>query len=143
MTAHISKSVLGGLAGTAVMTVFMMIGPMMGFPPMNVPELLSGMMGMPIAIGWVMHFMVGVIFAVVYGQLFVGWVPIPNVVVKGAVFGVAVFLFSRVAMWMSSAMMGPMPAAEGSMVMLIMGGLLGHIVFGIVVALIARPAPAK
>ena len=66
MKTKIQKSVLGGLVGTAVMTLVIFLAPMMGMPKMNPAEMLSSMMGVPILIGWIMHFMTGIIFALGY-----------------------------------------------------------------------------
>ena len=51
------------------MSMIMFIGPMMGMPKMNAAEMLSGMMRVPVLVGWVMHFMIGLIFALAYVKL--------------------------------------------------------------------------
>jgi hypothetical protein len=127
-------SVLAGLTATAVMTMITMVGPFMGLPPMNPAAMLSEMLGLPMVAGWSMHFMIGVIFALTYSFLFNNRVSISNTIVKGSVFGFGVFVFAQIAMAMMSALMGPMPALEGSMGLMILGSIMGHIVFGIVVA---------
>ena len=66
MQNKITKSITAGIIGTTVMTLFMMIAPMMGMPKMSAPHMLSGMLGVPIAVGWIMHFMIGTIFAFAY-----------------------------------------------------------------------------
>ncbi|MBG0780957.1 MAG: hypothetical protein H0S84_01675 [Bacteroidales bacterium] len=43
------------------MTLIMMVGPMMGMPKMNPATMLSMMMGFPLIVGWIMHFMIGLI----------------------------------------------------------------------------------
>ncbi len=126
---NISKSILGGIIGTALMTMVMFIAPMMGMPKMSPPDMLAGMMGMPIIVGWLMHFMIGVIFALAYTNIFASSVKIENIYLKGAVFGLAVFIFAQIAMVVMGAVM-PMPKPEGSMMMLLIGSLMGHIVFG-------------
>ncbi len=134
----IKQALLGGIVGTAVMTVVMMIAPMMGMPEMNPPEMLSGMMGMPIAVGWLMHFMIGIIFALAYAFFFINVVKkINNNILKGAIFGFVVFIFAQIMM----AIMGmifPMPPMEGSMVLIMVGSIVGHIIFGIIVALFVK-----
>ena len=74
------KSILAGVIGTAIMTVFMMIAPMMGMPKMSPPNMLSGMLSAPLIMGWIMHFVIGIVFA--YGyihyvsaklNIFYGW----------------------------------------------------------------------
>jgi len=66
----IQQAVLGGIVATAMMTMVMFVAPFMGMPKMNLAEMLAGMMGLSVFIGWIMHFMVGVIFAQAYVFLF-------------------------------------------------------------------------
>ncbi|MGS0748770.1 DUF6789 family protein [Halpernia sp. GG3] len=131
MDKRIQKSILAGIIGTVIMTVVMMIAPMMGMPKMSPPAMLSGMMGMPIFVGWIMHFMIGIVFALAYTYLFN--VNISNLWAKGAVFGVLAFIFAIMMMMIMSTMM-PLPKMEGSMMLMIMGALVGHIIFGMAVA---------
>jgi len=66
MIVKIQKALLGGITGTAAMSLFMMIAPFMGIPKMNPAQMLSSIIGFPILVGWVMHFMIGVTFAMAY-----------------------------------------------------------------------------
>ncbi|MDO8367454.1 MAG: hypothetical protein Q7T20_11695 [Saprospiraceae bacterium] len=131
--SNISKSVLAGIIGTAVMTMVMFIAPMMGMPKMSPPEMLAAMMSVPVSLGWAMHFMIGIIFALGYVYLFAPRVKTQNLFVKGAIFGFAAFIFAQIIM----AVMGmflPIPEMEGSMLAMIIGSILGHVVYGITVA---------
>ena len=126
------KAILAGIVGTVVMTAVIMVGPMMGMPEMPIPEMLAGMLGAPVAVGWVMHFMIGISLAIGYVQFFK--VPIENLVLKGVIFGVIAFVFAQVGM-MAMVKMGLVTPPPGSMAMMVMGRLIGHIIFGIAVAL--------
>ncbi len=144
MNTKIQKSLLAGIAGTAVMTMITLIAPMMGMPKMNPAEMLAGMLGAPVIVGWVMHFMIGVIFAVSYNYFFAKQLAkISGPVVKGAVFGIIIFVFAQVMMMAMGAIMGGMMAPEGSKVLMMIGSLMGHIVFGIVVALVSKEKSAR
>ena len=138
MNTKITQSLVSGIAATIVMTIVMMIAPMMGMPKMNPPAMLSGMMGMPIAVGWIMHFMIGIVFAAAYIFLFKPKVKIASKILKGIVFGIVIFIFAQIAMAIMGAMAGGMPEPEGSMIPIIIGGVMGHVIFGIVVALMAK-----
>lgn len=139
MQNKIINSITAGIIGTGVMTLFMMIAPMMGMPKMSAPQMLSDMLGVPIAVGWIMHFMIGTIFATTYVFYIAHLLrKIDNRVLRGAVFGIIVFVFAQIMMKIMAMMMPPMPATEGSMMLMIVGSLLGHIVFGITVALTAK-----
>lgn len=128
----VTTAILAGIIGTAVMSAVMIIAGAVGMPKMSPPKMLSGMMGLPIAVGWVMHFMVGIIFAFTYTYLADKYLKIGNTWLKGAVFGIIVFIFTQIIM----AMM-PMSPLEGSMALRAIGGLMGHIIFGIAVSLTA------
>lgn len=133
MNTKIQKSILAGVIGTAIMTAVMMVAPMMGMPRMSPPEMLAGMLGVPVVVGWFMHFMIGTMFAFVYTYLCIFKWKIKNVYLKGAVFGAIVFVVAQVMLATMGAMM-TMPAMEGSMTLALMGSLGGHIVFGMAVS---------
>jgi hypothetical protein len=138
MTNKIQKALIGGIIGTAVMTLVMMIAPMMGMPKMSPPEMLSMMMGFPIVVGWMMHFMIGVIFAMAYAFFFINVVKkVSNNILKGAIFGMAAFIFAQIIMAIMG-MMFPMPPMEGSMMLMMVGSIMGHVIFGITVALFMK-----
>jgi hypothetical protein len=133
MNNKIQKSILGGLIGAAIMTMVIFVAPMMGIPKMSPPEMLSGMLGMPDFVGWIMHFMIGIMFAFVYTYLCVFKWKISNVYLKGAVFGIIIFVVAQIMMAIMGAMMA-MPKIEGSMMLTMIGSLMGHIIFGMAVS---------
>jgi hypothetical protein len=138
MTNKITQSLIAGIVGTAVMTLVMMLAAMMGMPKMSPPAMLSAMMGVPIIAGWLMHFMIGIIFAMIYAFLFIKAVrKVGSNILKGAIFGIAAFLFAQIAMAILGSMF-PAPAMEGSMALIMIGSIMGHIIFGIVVALFVK-----
>ncbi len=61
-------AIVAGLVGTAAMTILMMLAPMMGMPKMDIVGMLGGMFttnqGSAKLTGLVIHFMMGVIFAI-------------------------------------------------------------------------------
>ena len=133
MNTKISKSILGGIVGTMIMTIVMMIAPMMGMPKMSPPAMLAGMMNMPLGMGWIIHFIIGVMFAFAYTYLFAPKVKIGNIFLKGAVFGFVVFVFAQIMMAIMGAML-PMPKMEGSMMLMIIGSIMGHVIYGMSVS---------
>ncbi len=131
------RSILAGVVATAVMTAFMFMAPMMGLPKMNPANMLSGMLGVSPIVGWIMHFMIGSIFAAVYVYLFNPHVHIHSRAGKGILFGVVVFLFAQGMMFLMSKIM-PMPSnsMKDDMVLMMIGSLIGHLVFGLLVGLL-------
>ncbi|MDE3152819.1 MAG: hypothetical protein KGL93_11290 [Gemmatimonadota bacterium] len=135
MNINYGKAVIGGLVGTVLMTIIgLVVAPMMGIPKMNPAAMLAGAMGGNLALGWVAHFMIGIVLALIYGavaSLIPGapWI-------RGAVYGIAPWLMLEVAVL---PMMG-MPLFAGSVV-LAMASLFGHFVYGGTVgAIYGRPA---
>lgn len=117
----------------------MFIAPYMGLPKMNQAVMLSGMLGLPIVMGWLMHFMIGILFALVYAFLFQKAVrKVQNKYLKGAIFGFAVFVFAQIAMAIMNAIAKPAALPEGSMALIILGSIMGHMIYGIVVSLLVR-----
>ncbi|HVA98364.1 MAG TPA: DUF6789 family protein [Bacteroidia bacterium] len=133
MKTKISQALLGGVIGTAAMTMIMFMAPMMGIPKMNPAEMLSGMMGAPLIVGWMMHFMIGIIFAAAYVFILSSMLSkIKSKLAKGAIFGIIAFVFAQLVMSMMGKCILCMPS-DIRMAML-MGTLLGHLVYGVVTA---------
>jgi len=135
MKSKIAQTIISGLVATAVMTGVGLMAPYMGLPKMNPAEMLSGMIGVPIMVGYLMHFMIGVIFAASYVYLFNPKVHINSKFLKGIVFGFAVFVFAQVMLFIIGKIM-PMPMPQDNMMIMMLGSLIGHLVYGIVVALL-------
>jgi uncharacterized membrane protein YagU involved in acid resistance len=122
-----TRAVVGGLVATAVMTVLMLMAPAMGLPPMNVGAMLGSVMGGSLALGWMAHFVIGTVLAIIYGSLFATRLPGPGFV-RGALYGLAPWLVAQLVvmpMMGAGAFSGSFGAAFGS--------LMGHLVYGAVV----------
>ncbi len=136
MDTKLQNAIIGGIVATIVMTVVMFVAPMMSMPEMDSPKMLVVTIGFPVAVGWIMHFMIGIVFAMGYAYLFLPQVSkISSKVAKGAIYGVIIFVFAQIMMQVLGAMFPAMPSPEGSMALMIIGSVIGHVIFGIVVAL--------
>mgnify|MGYP001375512834 CR=1 FL=1 len=147
MELNIIGAVISGLVATAVMTGMMMMAPMMGMPKMDMPALLGSMFGAPgnKMMGLAMHFMMGVVFAVIYAALF-GAVAGTNIILLGVIFGVGHWFIVGLMTGMMPMMhagirSGDVPAPGIYMTNLggmmgFIGGLIGHVVFGLVVGIV-------
>ncbi|MFA6456066.1 MAG: DUF6789 family protein [Bacteroidota bacterium] len=138
MNSSIQKSLIAGVVATAIMSLVMYLAPFMGLPEMNAAEMLSGMTGLPIVFGWAMHFMIGIIFTLGYTFFFLPNIRIHNLAASGALFGFAAFIVAQIAMLMMSIVIKPIPALESGMVPMMIGSIIGHIMFGIPVAFIVK-----
>jgi uncharacterized membrane protein YagU involved in acid resistance len=131
MSKIFGKSILAGLVGTVVMTGFMLMAPMMGMPEMNIGRMLGMFMGFPELAGWSAHFMIGSVLAVFYAALAQQKLP-GNGPIRGMLFGLIPWLMAQVIVnpRMGAgvfAMNTPTPMS------MVMGSLMGHLVYGAVV----------
>jgi len=130
------RAVLAGVVGTAVMTVMTLMASAMGLP-MDIPGMLSGFMQVPLFVGWLAHFMIGVVFALVYAFGLASQLP-GGPVVKGALFGLIPFLLAQI-MVMPMMGMGLFTSNAPNALLLVMGSLMGHLVYGGVVGAVYGP----
>jgi len=140
-------AVVAGLAGTIIMTMVMVMAPRMGMPEMDIPGMLGSMFNSEgnRTMGMVMHLLMGIIFAIVYALLWnagigtVTWL-------WGVIFGAVHWLISGLMMGVVPMMHAGVKAGKeeapgifmmnnGGM-MAFMGGLIGHVIFGLVVAIV-------
>ena len=148
---NIIGAIVAGLAGTLVMSMILAMAPRMGMPKMDIVGMLGSMFNKDgnTGLGWVMHLMNGVIFAIIYAALW-GFGVGSATWVNGLVFGAVHWLIAGL-------MMGGMPMMHAGIkaetvkapgvlmlnsgVMGLMGGLIGHAVYGLVVALVYGAFP--
>jgi len=126
----------GGIIATAAMTLLMLIAPMMGMPKMPIGNMLAGFMGIPVALGWIAHFMIGVVLAAGYVYFLKD-----KLSGKPAIKGI---LFALIPFFMAQIMVMPMMGAgffsmnTGAPMMMVMGSLIGHVVYGAVLGTVSK-----
>ncbi len=128
------KSAIAGLLATGAMTIVMLMAPFMGMPEMNIGRMLGGFMGVPSFAGWAGHFMIGIILAIAYGQFFVSRLP-GAPWLRGILYALIPWLMSQVIV---NPMMGAGVFASHipAPVLMVMGSLLGHMVYGAVLGVV-------
>lgn len=133
MNNKLLKSVIAGIVATIAMTAMMMIGAKMGMPKMEPPKTLAITMGAPMAVGWVMHFMIGIVLALMYSYFFRGLLSkVSSVFLKGVIFGIIALVFAKIGMSVMGMMFPDMPKPQGSMMPILLAMTMGHILFGVV-----------
>lgn len=134
---NVIRIIVAGVAATAVMTVLMMMGPVMGMPEMNIGKMLGGFMGIGDSLGWVAHFMIGTVLGFIYVYVFLGKLP-GAPWLKGAIYGLIPWLISQV---MVNPMMGAGVFASNmpDPMMMVMGSFMGHVVYGAVLGAVYGP----
>lgn len=137
MRINPGKAVLAGLVGTLVMTAIgVWVAPMMGMPAMNPADMLAQPMGGSLALGWLGHLMIGSVLALIYATI-AHALPGPAWS-RGALYSLAPFLMAQLLVM---PMMG-MPVFSGSLVMA-MGSLVGHLVYGATIGTIYGTGEAR
>lgn len=125
---------IAGLVGTLAMTILMLVGPMMGMPKMDMGNMLGPMnpiVALPYWMGWVMHFIIGTALTWIYAAFLINILPSDGWK-RGVIFSLAPFLMKEIIV---SPMMG-MGVFEGGDMLMIIGSLLGHLVYGGVMGLV-------
>jgi len=135
-----TRAAVGGFVGTLAMTAMMyVVAPMMGLD-MDIAAMLAPMLGGSWTAGMMMHFVNGsIIFPAIYVYALYAHLPGPPVI-RGTIWGVVLWLIAQtVVMPMMGA--GLFSSAMGGM-MAAMGSLIGHILYGSLLGVIAAaPEP--
>lgn len=135
-----ARAALGGFAGTLAMTAMMyVVAPMMGLH-MDIAAMLAPMLGGSWMAGMMMHFVNGsIIFPAIYLYALYGLLP-GSPAIRGTIWGAVLWLVAQtVVMPMMGG--GLFSSAMGGM-MAAMGSLIGHILYGSLLGVIAgSPEP--
>lgn len=144
---NIIGALVAGLVATIVMTAVMVMAPKMGMPKMDIVGTLGSMFDKNgnRTVGLIIHLMMGMIFGIVYAALWNAGIGSAGIL-WGGIFGIGHWLLAGLMMGGMGMMHAGVKAGtvdapglymtnSGGM-MAFMGGLIGHIIFGIVVALV-------
>jgi len=137
MEAHVkprlTQAVIGGLAGTILMTLLMYyVAPMMMSGPLDIATMLGDMMGMGPRGGMLAHFLIGAVaLPAVFAMVLWDKLPGGSGWMKGLVFGVALWLIAQLVV-MPMAGAGMFSANHPEQMMALVGSLMGHAVYGMV-----------
>ena len=134
--ANVSKGIVAGLAATVVLSMIMVAKGMLGLmPELNVIAMLSSMMNTVAAVGWLIHFMIGMLAWGVGFAIFFNVLPGNSNLAKGISFGVMAWILMMVVIMPTAGAglfgvnMGMLAPAMTLMLHIIYGAILG-LVFG-------------
>ena len=133
----IKQALIGGIAATAVMTMIMLIAPVMGMPDMKIGNMIAGFMGMPVWIGWAMHLMIGIVWAMVYVFLVRDKLSI-SYALRGMLFALLPWVLMQL-MVMPMMGTGIFSSNAPDALKIVMGTLMGHLVYGLVLGQTTKP----
>ena len=136
MRSRISAVFVGGIIATAVMTIFMLLAPAMGMPKMPIGNMLANFMGIPVVLGWIMHFIIGIVLAGGYVYWAASFLP-GSAWLRGAIYSLIPFLMAQIIV---VPMMGGgvFSSNTPSPFLMVMGSLVVHLVYGAVLGLVAK-----
>jgi len=129
---NVGRAAVAGLVGTAAMTALLLVEPSIGLPKIAMGQVLSTSLGLTTAhlsfgpaLGWCLHFVIGMVLAVIYAWAFDARLPGPPIV-RGMLYGAMVFVVAQVVF---------MPLVGGGFfsrgdLELITGSLLAHLLYG-------------
>jgi len=148
-----TRAVAAGVIATASMTALLLIEPAVGLPEIAIGQLLSSSLSFTTAVlsagpalGWLLHFLVGIAWALLYAWVVIDHLPGTSLV-RGILYGGAVFLLAQAVLM---PLVGAGFFSRGDVPTLV-GSLLGHLVYGAVLGwtyasgageLAAGPKPA-
>jgi uncharacterized membrane protein YagU involved in acid resistance len=147
VSMNVLAAIVAGVAGTAVFSAIAAAAPSMGMARMAIWEILGSMFNKEgnKALGWVAHFMMGAIFAIVYAALWSAGLGSASLG-SGALFGALHWLAAGLAMGMvpmlhAGVRAGTVQAPGAYMLgsggaLAFMGGLVGHVAYGIIVGVV-------
>jgi uncharacterized membrane protein YagU involved in acid resistance len=127
-----ARAAAAGLVGTAAMTALLLVEPSVGLPKIAMGQILSTSLGLASArltigpaVGWVVHFVFGMMLALVYAAAFDRRLP-GAPLVRGLLYGTLVFIAAQLV-FMPLVGGGIFSRGDGE---LLAGSLLGHLVYG-------------
>ena len=127
-----ARAAAAGLIATGVMTALLLVEPSVGLPKIAMGQVLSTALGLAsahlatgAALGWALHFIIGMLLALIYAGIFDPRLPGPPLV-RGLIYGALVFVVAQLVF---------MPLVGGGVFShgdpeLLTGSLLGHLVYG-------------
>ena len=136
----LNSALLAGFIGTAAMTAFTYLAPLMGFK-MDIPAMLAHTMHAPIIVGWLAHFMVGETLAIIY-VLLINKLNIEPNAKNGALYGILPWLAAQLVVMPMMMVMNGMSYSAGlfsGSAMMAMASLVGHLIYGAFVGFIYKP----
>lgn len=141
MKSKVIQAIAGGIAGTAVITAAMFLLSLAGMPDIDYGKLLAQFTNTNTAVGWLMHFMVGIALAFLYVYYFREFLPGPYWA-KGMIFSVLPWVLTLIMMFpiVDTLDMGDETQSPG---VFIVSTMAAYLAFGAVMAIVAHPKGIK
>jgi hypothetical protein len=135
---NFTRAVVAGLVATAAVTALWLLEPAVGLPRLAVGSMLSSVLAVATAylaigpaVGWLIHAVIGVLFALAYARWFADRSSLAPLT-RGIGFGIGLFVLAQITFM---PLVGAGFFSRGDLPLL-MGSLLGHGVYGGLLGLI-------
>ena len=138
---NLGRTIGAGFVATVVMTILMYAAPMMGMPKMDIAAMLGSVLG-GWWIGMIVHFINGtIIFPLIYAYLLY---PIlrGQPWLRGLTWGLILWFLAQIVV-MPMMGMGAFSTKAPEPGMTVMGSLIGHIIYGVLLGAIAGAHVAR
>ena len=137
------KITIAGLIATAVMSAVMLLMLVAHIPVLNFATLLAKLLGVHLALAWVVHFAIGIFYAFVYVVVINEYLPVVNNTLRGLVYSILIFTLSSFAMLVA---IGYVPELSGyfeqNVALALMINLPAYFVYGSILGfLLPRKTP--
>lgn len=133
----IKTAIIGGLAATAAMTMLIFLAPLMGMPDMKIGNMIADFIMIPLWLGWLMHLMFGIVWALFY-VLYVRDELTISYILKGTIYALIPWLLMQILLAPIMGL-GFFFSKSSEFLMLVLGTMMGHVLYGIVLVLSTKP----
>ena len=126
-----ARILIAAVVATIAMTGFMLLAPFIGLPKMNVGVLLGSLFNSETA-GWIIHILIGILFAIPYAFFFNRWIPVENRFLRGTIYGIIVFVFSEIILTIANFTGHLSFIDKENMALMVFGNALAGMIYGTV-----------
>lgn len=135
------QAIAGGIAGTAIITLAMFLLSLAGMPDINYGKLIAQFLNTSTAVGWILHFVVGIALALLYVHFFREFLPGPFWA-KGMIFGVLPWVLTLIMMFPMVDTLNITNTTQAPGVFIV-SSMVAYLAFGAVMALVAHAKGEK
>ena len=140
MENKITTSIVGGIAGTAVITAMMLLANALGMPGIDYGKMLAEFTHTTPFIGWIMHFLMGILLAFVYVYFFRDEFQGPYPI-RGLIYSIIPYVITMIMLFPMSVMgTGTTINSPG---VFIVATMVAYFAYGYVMGYLTKPHPAK
>jgi hypothetical protein len=135
------KTTIAGLAATAIMSLIIILVGLSALPTMNFATLIATLLGIHVAFGWVVHFAIGIFWAMIYALLVNENLPVISNIGRGIIYSILLFVLSSFAMLIAAPANGD-NALQQNAVLALLVNLPAYFAYGALLGfLLPRKSP--